>query len=75
MTDCGEGAGGSVPASKALVFMVNAINDHFKITVGHFFVDSMTGQGKIKVYISINSIYFFSIVLYTSISLSIQPAI
>ena len=73
MTDCGEGAGGSVPASKALVFMVNAINDHFKITVGHFFVDSMTGQGKIKVkciYLSIP----FNFSLSFSIHLSLYPS-
>ena len=48
MTDVGGGAGGSVPASKALVFMVNAINDHFKLTIGHFFVDSLSGKGNTK---------------------------
>ena len=45
MTDVGEGGGGSVPATKALVFMINAINDRFKITLAHFFVDSLTGKG------------------------------
>ena len=44
MTDVGEGGGGSVPATKALVFMINAINDRFKITLAHFFVDSLTGK-------------------------------
>ena len=46
MTDVGGGGDGSVPASKALVFMVNAINDRFKLTLAHFFVDNLTGKGK-----------------------------
>ena len=45
MTDVG-GGGESVPASKALIFMVNAINDRFKLTVAHFFVDNLNGKGK-----------------------------
>ena len=45
MTDVGGGAGGSVPASKSLVFMINTINDHFKLTIGHFFVDALSGKG------------------------------
>ena len=46
MTDIGGGGEGSVPATKALVFMVNCLNHRFKLTLAHFFVDNMSGRGK-----------------------------
>ena len=45
MTNVGGGDQGSTPATKCLVFMTNAINDRFKLTLGHFFVDKLTGKG------------------------------
>ena len=36
-----EKAGDGEIAGKCLVFMVNALNGHFKLPVAHFFVNSM----------------------------------
>ena len=32
-------------ATKALVFMVNMVNDHFKLPFAHFFTNNLTGKG------------------------------
>ena len=39
-TNCDE------PASKALVFMVNFVNDRFKVPISHYFVDTLNGKGE-----------------------------
>lgn len=47
MCDVGAGDQTSTAATKCLVFMTNAVNDRFKMTLAHFFVDNLNGKGKI----------------------------
>lgn len=54
MCDVGGGDQTSTPATKCLVFMTNAVNDRFKMTLGHFFVDNLTGKGILPIYLSLS---------------------
>ena len=35
------------PASKALVFMINFVNDRYKVPISHYFVDKLNGKGRL----------------------------
>ena len=48
VVDLGDGCGSTKPAKHALVLLVTSVNDHWKLPVAYYMIDSLTGSGEIN---------------------------